>query len=516
MKRCLLTVKIVALMFTLLLSFLMNVSASAVDQTDLQTYGSLPFQISNLEGMNGNTNLIFVYTGSISEENIEVNLYNEDSYSNSCIISKDNTAAEFSNVELNSPYNLTVLIDNETVYTVEIELLDDAEIDATIYDVDGAIISPTNNAIRNSRAAGEFQAKTSQTGSAIGSSTHSLWVAIERASKSSSSTACVIQTSNNTVVWAKSSVLTYYKYQFDTYYGSTTSSSNANSWIDGYNYSHIIDSLGRASQAGATKTQKYDYCQNLKGNPYNSRFVEQNNGAYYYNWSSSNDAKKISTTFDLSNYEFTESSTETSQIWNGFMFLSFKQQNKGTTFEAGLVCYGDGQSGDIDKIYPVVTYYDATTHLRQEWMPTNASNVIAHGTQSGNTGNFSDIIHVSMEIKSDNSVLVTWYNASEDIQIEYDVPNPYVNYSDKHEWATAVAYVTNADYAVPQQLNDLRNGGAMRNVKMKNTTLYIGSNQYSYTPDSPYSLYAFAYNTDCITYSKSGSVETINIFFDRS
>ena len=76
-------------------------------------------------------------------------------------------------------------------------------------------------------------------GSTAGSSTNSLFKAIEDARKAGTNAYVLMNCSQK--VFEMSSTVQYYMYQFDQYYGATTSLTTAKQWMTNYNYAHVIN-----------------------------------------------------------------------------------------------------------------------------------------------------------------------------------------------------------------------------------------------------------------------------------
>lgn len=347
-------------------------------------------------------------------------------------------------------------------------------------------------------AAGQtFQAKNGTAN--IGSSTSSLFKAIENARSSGISGASVVMNSSTTVFKMANSS-TYYKYQFDQYYGSTTSLSEAQSWIGGYNYSHIIDGTGYP---------KYDYIQSLKGNITGTStnvLIERNRGSYYYNFAQhSTSYKKMSVEVNLSSFTAKKANADAYPN-NGYIFVGAKQSY---TYETGLIFptkYGA-------TIYPY--YMDGDGVIR-----TQTSSPIAVGTtNSSGEMTFNDRIRITLAVGNKQQICKV-ENLTTGATWSQTVSNSRVSSSASTRFFYAASLMLDSP---AKALNDLRCGGYMKNLKFSNPLVYTSTTATSGSstlPTTSLSEYAFLYNTDCGSYSRSGSgtsaVETVSLYYDST
>lgn len=473
-----------------LLLFCFSFNALAISS---QTSTENPFTFSHLVDNSNHDNLIITIFDEISTPITITLTTGQGGKSQKTISLEDSNMIEFTNLKINESYK--ICIEADTTYRGEIKLLSGTTtVQTNVQDVNGNYI----NQIQSRISGGTYQAKSASGN--IGSATTSMWKAIEIARNSGIGTAYVELTRYGTTstVWQKSNTTRYYRYQFDGYYGYVSTVSDALAWINAYNYSHIIDQNG---------TPTYDYYQKLKGN--STEYIERNVGAYYYNFSGSNNYKKATTIVDLSGATF---KTSTSSFWNGYMFLGFKHPSAGVTMEGGLRF--EGTTGQTT-IHPYVFYYD--TNLQKRFIAYDSVSDIMTTATTNSDGSisFNDKIKLTLCLVGNNTLRLEVYNLTTGKFRQYTISDALISATSPTRWLSCVSFVPVKEFA---ELNDLRSGAYMRNVKLEDTSLYTAvtsTTAISFNPSTAESTWAFVYNTDCIDYSRSNTTETINIFYDR-
>lgn len=466
------------LTFSLALSFL----STNILALSTPAINDCQFKFSHLVTVDDADTLIFTYLGE-NYDTIQLELISKDtSEVEFILLSAGNTSAEFDNVVVGKEYSYSITIGEDYSHSGSLTM--------TEYGVDYTDDTPSLTA-----AGQTFQAKNGTTN--IGSSTTSLFKAIENARSSGISEASVVMNSSTTVFKMTTST-TYYKYQFDQYYGSTTSLSEAKSWIIGYNYSHIIDGNGYPT---------YDYLQDVNGGltgTSTNALIERNSGAYYFNFAKqSTTYKKLSVEVDLSSMTAKKANTGAYDN-NGYIFVGAKQSR---TFEVGLIF--PTKSGAT--IYPYYMKGDGVIYSQ-----TNTPIAVGTTDSSGEMS-FSDKIRITIAVGNGTQICKV-ENLTTGVVWEETVSNSNVSSTASTQFFYAASLVHD-DPA--NALHDLRCGGYMKNIKFSSPLVYTAASATSGTsalPTTTVSELAFLYNTDCGSYSRSGSgttaVETISIYYD--
>lgn len=282
-----------------------------------------------------------------------------------------------------------------------------------------------------------------------------------------------------------SSTSTYYKYQFTAYYGSTTSSSEANAWINGYLYSHVIDGTGRFYG---------NHYVSLKGTP-DSWSLEPNNGGYAYKFAYVyNGYRKESARVNLTQARLKESPSGEQQF-NAYVFMA--SQGPYVTAELGIYCgytrYGDWRTyrninGVFEDLGVVVC---GSTLVSGEYVP-NANIDMTYSYTSG---------QATMTIKNLSTSTTTTIYATN------------ANIGGNMALIAATSYAPDIGSAVTP---DYRCGGYFKNVKWEQCKIYDYNNfEYPFYATSGATNYAIGYNDDCCTYTSTSTTETVSIFYNR-
>lgn len=478
-----------------------TIHAYATFSKDTTSTKQQPFVLSHLTDNSGKDNLIITILQNTSE-NVTVKLLEIDDVIEERTICLDDTnMIEFIGLKENGSYKLEVEMGN--IYVVDIKNFTAQDnVCATISNISNAQVTQNDNSVLRI-SGGTYQAKNSSGN--IGTAKTSMWEAIELARSNGASTAYVElnRYGTTTTVWQKTSTQRYYKYQFDTYYGYVSTDNEAQAWSNAYNYSHIIDQNG---------ISKYDYYQKLKGN--STEYIERNVGGYYYNFSgSATTYKKATTVVDLSSATL-KTADNGAYHWNGYMFLGFKHPLAGTTVEGGLRFEGTNGSTTI---HPYIFYYD--NNLQKHFIPYDSTyDTMSTATQNSDGSiSFNDQIKLTLCLVGDNTMRLEVYNLTTGKFRQYTISDALIRESSPTRWLSCVSLVPTSN--TNQELTDLRSGAYMRNVKLSNTSLYTevtSTTAVAFNPSTSVSTWAFAYNTDCIDYSRNGTIETFNIFYDRA
>lgn len=468
----------------LTLSLVLTLLPTNVFAVSSPSMNDCQFKFSHLVTVDDVDTLIFTYLGE-NNDTIQLGLIPEDeSEGDSVLLTAGNTSAEFDNIIIGENYTYTIDIGENHTHSGSLTM--------TEYGVDYTGDDPTPFAVGQT-----FQAKNGTAN--IGSSTTSLFRAIENARSSGISSASVVMNSSTTVFKMTTSTI-YYKYQFDQYYGSTTSLSEAKSWITGYNYSHIIDGNGYPT---------YDYLQDVNGGLTGistNVLIERNRGAYYYNFAKHSTAyKKMSVDVDLSSMTAKKADTGAYSN-NGYIFVGAKQSY---TYEAGLIF----PTKDSATIYPYYMDGDGVIHTQKD-TPIAVGTINASGKMT-----FNDKIRITLAVGNKEQICKV-ENLTTGVVWSQTVSNSRVSSST----STRFFYAASLMHDDPASaLNDLRCGGYMKNIKFSRPLMYTTATATSGTsalPTTSLSELAFLYNTDCGSYSRSGSgsaaVETISIYYDST
>lgn len=309
----------------------------------------------------------------------------------------------------------------------------------------------------------------------------SLFDAIGKAS-STGDYVCETAGSNQTVFTKNNSTSTFYKFQFTYYYGTTTSVSDAQNWVDYYAYAHVYDGTGRLA---------YNSYNSIKGTPA-SYSLEPESGGYYYKYG---------------------------YAWNG----NRSSYNKINFTNSSLKF---GSSGNNAYIYSAVVSSSQTIEL----------GIMTSNTHSGNwclfkndeTGFVSYPNKIAMTSTLTNGV----YYASGNVEIKLAVSNggaTGIVYSNNLSIADGTTTLTGSSFSenmtgactflqaislVPANINitsDLRNGAYMRGIsfnscKLYNNTTYTGT-PYAFYGDSTDTYIAFMYNDDVASYTRNSNTK---------
>ena len=442
------------------------------------------YKFTQLEDVYSRPHVIFTYLGEETKEAITISISMNgcdgiDAGGLEVVLPIGDTSYDFDNLWLNTNYNYLLKKGFEVFGRGNFELTEKGLF------LDGAIFDGSLS------RANSYQAKSGSTN--IGSATPSLWKAIENARSSAYTTATVEKNSTSTV-FTKGTTTNYHKYQFENYYGSTTSSTDAQNWITGYNYSHIITNAA---------VPIYDYLQNIKGGLTgisSSSLIERNEGAYYYNFSTvSSSYKKITVEVNLAS--ITARKASGSPYNNLYFFVAAKQSY---TSEVGLIM-GGNQSGSPT----LYAYYKIGTSNN-----ISTQNAIAVGSTTSGVMSFTGTVKITLGIAAGQMVCnVT--NTTTGSSWSDTISDSSVSGSANTRWLYCASLVPDKASGA---INDLRNYAYMRNAKFSNPTLYttiLATSGSSMAPSTSLCEYAFLYNTDCGSYSSSSGVETIEIFYDR-
>jgi hypothetical protein len=466
---------------------------------------NLPIRVAKLRNISGSLDLFVSFDGEIAETQIRIDVATEKT-SISCELSEEQIFAILPDFGSASDIDISIMGLEEKKLTGKLHFSDSGEMPpSTLTYIEGLESRGSFDICAVKSGNQLFQAKSGSIN--IGSSTKSLFQAIENARDSSYTNASVykIQSGTSTLVWAKSTTPRFYQYQFDQYYSYSTTSAAAESWCNNYNYSHIINEAG---------FPVFEYCQYIKGSNAGT-LVEQNVGGYYYNFSSFGNYRKISTTVDI-NITIKKNTSTATQHSNSWIFVGFKQPT-GYTHEAGVRFLGTGTGLQMLAYY---TYFQPGS-TTPTYAGLTSSDVVATGTlQSDGSIKFTGTIKITLSIPSNGHLTAVIENTSTSTTKTYsNIADSSVNTSYTVRWFNGVSLVPQKATA---SLCDMRNCASMANVKLKNTQLYssaTATSGSSFAPAGSLSQYAFLYNTDCADYSTSGTgtntVETINIFYDR-
>ena len=151
---------------------------------------------------------------------------------------------------------------------------------------------------------------------------------------------------------------------------------------------------------------------------------------------------------------------------------------------------------------------------------TQTSSPIAVGTtNSSGEMTFNDRIRITLAVGNKQQICKV-ENLTTGATWSQTVSNSRVSSSASTRFFYAASLMLDSP---AKALNDLRCGGYMKNLKFSNPLVYTSTTATSGSstlPTTSLSEYAFLYNTDCGSYSRSGSgtsaVETVSIYYDST
>ena len=304
--------------------------------------------------------------------------------------------------------------------------------------------------------------------------------------KASSSNDYVQETDTGLVVFRKNgSASTYYKFQFTKYYGTTTSASEVDNWINNFAYTHVFNGKGEL-----VKNSYYA----IRGTP-DAYTLEPYGGGYYAKFSYAYEGYKSSyMKANLASAQMKFSATDEN---NGYIFQAIVTPTQ--TVEVGIMTgkYFDGdwvvyKSDPVDGF--VVAY---------------PNQVAASGTRSS-SGVYTFSNDVELKLKVVNGGAVGTITSS---ILNYEIQ---ATASSITTTASPLAFFHMVSFVHPEGF-DMRNGAYLKNVGLSNCKLYknntFSGTAYNFYADSTGSVnFSYIYNEDVITYTKTSSTkETINI-----
>lgn len=457
------------------------------------------YTLKSIMDKTDNKHIAIVYNGEFAESMpISVELVNNGSVIQQGNISNDNTSVFFGPLDPNSQYNVKIHEANDVLST-----------DFTV-DADGKLITLSKNLADNINAdlnsiapmaAATTVFLTYQSPSAtqaLGTYT-SLFQAIERARQAGNGSVVKM---NGTEVYRHGQAGRYYKYQFTTSYGYVTSKADADKWLSGYLYSHIIESTS-ARLYGCNWTT-------LKGTPAPWEF-EPNNGGYYYQHSTpSNLAPKFTkaTKQVLLSQSRLKLSSNKSQPFNAYVFFSFVSNKM--NMDAGL----------IFDVYAHVWKTCTLVNWPAQGIKKFSVGSVVCGAKQNSAGEYitDTDVELTVSITSKNLTLVV--KRLDNGQTATEVLN-YMDPSATYSFVSSVSYVPaptdphDQNYAYTAT-PDYRCGGYFRNVIQTNSKLYTANGaSYPYFSTSEKTYCSLRYNSDCCTVTGGTSRDVIDIFYDR-
>lgn len=294
-----------------------------------------------------------------------------------------------------------------------------------------------------------------------------------------SDTGIIIFTKNN-------STGTYYKFQFTKYYGTTTSTSEIENWINNFAFTHVFDGTGEL-----IKNSYYS----IRGTP-DLYTLEPHGGGYFakfsYGYENFRAVKtninltsaqmKFSTTSDNNAYIFQAAVTPTQTIEVGIM--------TGKGFDGKWVVYKNDPQDGFVVVYP---------------------NRIAALSSKSSNGVYTFSSDVELKLKLTNGGAIGIINS--DILSSYEVNATGTSFSTT---SSPIAFFHMVSY-VPVDCDDMRNGAYLKNVALNNSKLYknttFSGTAYNFYADSSTTVnFSYIYNDDVISYTKNSSTkESIDI-----
>ncbi len=453
----------------------------------------IDFKFTQLKDNQSADNVIFTYYNIVSFDNVIVKIESEKGEVFQQELSEKETFAEFKNLNLDESYRYSVEINGSTIKEGDLN----SELEYVTYNNIDEQLEIENPEFNSVRATGQTFRAYYSSGSTAGSSTNSLFKAIEDARKAGTNAYVLMNCSQK--VFEMSSTVQYYMYQFDQYYGATTSLTTAKQWMTNYNYAHVINNEAYPL---------YDSIYSIKGNltaTSANAYIEHNVGSYYYNISTGGSYKKISIDCDLSAFKFKRADSD--KVKNNFYIFLASRQSTGIC-EFGLIMSGTGSATTISPYYKPA---NSSSVIRQ-------SDTIATGTKnSSGVISFTDTIRLTYGISS-GQMICTAQNLTTGTTLSYTFNVSSLSGTSQTTWVYAVS---SPPIKSSNALNDLRSGAYAITLRLFNAKLYnstTSSAGVSIAPSTSLCQYAFVYNTDCGAYSKSGSgsatVETIALFYD--
>lgn len=344
----------------------------------------------------------------------------------------------------------------------------------------------------------------------------SLFGAINIAAKCGGETSCVRKDSlTGDIVWQKSDIPKFYCYIGQEYHGFVSTEQEAKKWSEANEHSHVLTGHQHILEPPITieKTINdaypiYEHVNNIKGSN-EAIWPERNHGAYYYNFSKfTNEHKKISATFDLSEATFrlVNSEIEHRPI-NAYVFLGVKNP-EGRVYEAGYVI--SSERFPI-KISPYLKASGSVNYNFYDGFDLIESNGVYK---------YGDSLKVSLTIPEDKVVRAR-FDKIKTLQSETKTTNDeFAVVDEKHRWFMGISLVSY--YNEHCEVFDCRSGCYAKNIKIKDAFVYDSPDSedgISFSTDADISEHVHLYNTDCISRTSSGngdsSMETISIFYDE-
>lgn len=310
--------------------------------------------------------------------------------------------------------------------------------------------------------------------------------------KAKSSYDYVQETDTGIVIFTKNnSTSTYYKFQFTKYYGTTTSASEVEEWINNFAYTHVYDGTGDLIKNSYYSIQGTPDAYTLEphGGGYFAKFSYAFEGykSSYMKANLTSAQMKFSSTSDNNAYIFQAVVTPTQTIEVGIM--------TGRGFDGKWMVYKSDPVDNFVVIYPNQVAATATLSSNGVYTFSNDVELKLIVTDGGARGIISSSILNDYEVNAQGSSFSTT--------------------------ASPLAFFHMVSY-VPVECDDMRNGAYLKNVSLSNCKLYknttLTGTSYNFYADSTGSVnFAYVYNEDVITYTKTNSTkETINIDYSVS
>ncbi|MDR1066313.1 MAG: hypothetical protein LBL35_02605 [Clostridiales bacterium] len=352
---------------------------------------------------------------------------------------------------------------------------------------DDEIFFDAKYAGEDTKTAVTFSAYSSASSTTALGTYDSLFRAIDRARISGAGAIVKINDGTNSEVYRHGQSGRYYRYQFTAAYGYVTSTANADSWLTGYLYSHIVKSTD-ARLYGSNYTT-------AKGTP-GSWALEPNSGGYYYQFGFASDSyPRASKKILLTQARLKPSQGSGAQSFNAYIF--FTVQNSSVSMDAGI--YSSGGNGAWK-----LCVSGGGTFTSGATVCTSTLN------SSGEYAASSDVI-INVTYTT-GSLTLTATNVSTGQQ--------YVLSRADSRIGGSPATISSASYVpdiTASQTPDFRCGAYLKNIIQTESRLYNSSGTaYDFYSTSAQTHYSLRYNSDCRTLTTGSSRDTIDIFYDRA
>ncbi len=317
----------------------------------------------------------------------------------------------------------------------------------------------------------------------------------------------------------RSEPFTFYKFQFTNFYGTTTSTDEAEKWTINYAYAHVVRSdgiFGTSTENSANQPYSHSY-KSLLRNP-EIWSLEGNTGAYVYRRSVYNAGyKSISSTVNLTSAKL---KFDDDTPYNAYVYMSSNSSGKKQSIgcDLGLIS-SSGNPGNWYLISNRTNGSEGNDSISEMYKPYSGMPLV-----TSNYVNGEYIPNSNVELKysyRNGSVYMVARNISKGYEQKIEI------FDSRFDTSSPNICLMTGTSLVPNVKNksnktvvaDIKSGAYLKNVIWDNNLIYSGSNWTGTSSTfngstSKTTNYLLIYDTDNASCSVSGGTETVNIHYN--